>query len=61
MQIGTPEEIKKMLEEENKKGLSPVHVVVQDGLEAFLPLELARLSKQQGTLEKVNDEEKIRK
>uniref|UniRef100_A0A7S4P865 valine--tRNA ligase n=1 Tax=Guillardia theta TaxID=55529 RepID=A0A7S4P865_GUITH len=60
MRVETVEEMKKMLEEENKKGLSPVHVVVQDGLEAFLPLsglvdlnkELARLSKQQTTLEK---------
>uniref|UniRef100_A0A0C3SYX1 valine--tRNA ligase n=1 Tax=Guillardia theta (strain CCMP2712) TaxID=905079 RepID=A0A0C3SYX1_GUITC len=65
MRVETVEEMKKMLEEENKKGLSPVHVVVQDGLEAFLPLsglvdlnkELARLSKQQTTLEKVRREE----
>ena len=42
------------------EGLRPVHLVVQDGLEAFLPMsglvdldkELARLSKQQGVLEK---------
>ena len=41
-------------------GLQPVHLVVQDGLEAFLPMaglvdmdkELARLSKQQTTLDK---------
>lgn len=45
---------------DGEKGLQPVHLVVQDGLEAFLPMsglvdmdkELARLSKQQGTLEK---------
>jgi len=41
-------------------GLQPVHLVVQDGLEAFLPMsglvdmdkELARLSKQQAVLQK---------
>jgi valyl-tRNA synthetase len=45
---------------EANSALQPVHLVVQDGLEAFLPMsglvdlekELARLSKQLGTLEK---------
>jgi len=58
LEIRSLEETRKVMEQDS--GLQPVHLVVQDGLEAFLPMsglvdmekELARLSKQQATLEK---------
>ncbi len=58
LQIRSLEETRAAMAQDD--GLQPVHLVVQDGLEAFLPMsglvdmdkELARLSKQQTTLEK---------